>query len=140
MGFFNRTPSKTVVPPLPSIDETAQFIEWMLRYHEGMEYLRKMLPAKAFEVLVPAITKDMMKTLETCNSAHKLMERLSLAGELYQKMQPIIEKRNGDISKCSQEIQTYFIDITSKMTLIPYFLKYKYGDSVYFDHVGLKEL
>jgi hypothetical protein len=140
MGFFSRTPSKTNVPPRPPIDEAAQFIEWMLRYHEAMEYLRKMLAPKAFEALVPAITKVMMRFLETYNSAEKLMDRLIIAGELNQKLQPILAKRDGDISQCPQEIQTSFIDITSKLSLLPYFLKYKYGVDFFFDNAGLKEL
>ena len=139
MGLFSKTPSKTSVTPRPSIDETSQFIEWMLRYHESMEYLRTMFVPQALETMVPAITKDMMKTLETCSSAAELMDKLSLFGEAYEKIQPIIKKRGG-FSKCPQEIQSYFIDITAKMSILPYFLKYKYGDSVYFDHVGLKKL
>jgi hypothetical protein len=90
--------------------------------------------------LVPAITKDMMRFLETYNSAEKLMDRLIIAGELNQKLQPILAKRDGDISQCPQEIQTSFIDITSKLSLLPYFLKYKYGVDFFFDNAGLKEL
>lgn len=140
MGFFSRKPSETQVPPRPSIDETAKFIEWMIRYHEEMEYLRRMLAPKVFEALVPGMTQDMMCFLEKHNSAEKLMDKLSLAGELYEKLQPILKQRNNDLNQCSQDIQVSFIDITTKMNLIPYFLKYKYGTDSYFDSVGLKEL
>ena len=140
MGFFNRTPSKTTVPPRPSIDETAKFIEWMIRYHEEMGYLRSMFAPKMFETLVPGMTKDMMCFLEKHNSAEKLIDRLSLARELYEKLQPILKKRNNDLNQCPQGIQVSFIDITTKIKLIPYFLKYKYGSDFYFDGVGLKEL
>jgi hypothetical protein len=140
MGFFSRKTKETQVPPCPSIDETARFIEWMIRYHEEMEYLRRMLAPKVFEALVPGMTKDMMCFLEKHNSAEKLMDRLSLASELYEKLQPILKQRNNDLNQCSQDIQVSFIDITTKMNLIPYFLKYKYGNDLYFDSVGLKEL
>lgn len=140
MGFFSRKPKETQVPPRPSIDETAKFIEWMIRYHEEMEYLRRMLAPKVFEALVPGMTKDMMCFLEKHNSAEKLMDKLSIAGELYKKLQPILKQRNNDLNQCSQDIQVSFIDITTKMCLIPYFLKYKYGGDFYFDSVGLKKL
>jgi hypothetical protein len=60
MGIFSRKPREAQVPPRPSIDDTAKFIEWMIRYHEEMEYLRRMLAPKVFESLLPGITKDMM--------------------------------------------------------------------------------
>ena len=117
MGFFSRKPRETQVPPRPSIDETAKFIEWMIRYHEEMEYLRRMLAPKVFEALVPGMTKDMMCFLEKHNSAEKLMDKLSLAGELYEKLQPILKQRNNDLNQCSQDIQVSFIDITTKWSL-----------------------
>ncbi|MCX5806976.1 MAG: hypothetical protein NT010_13100 [Proteobacteria bacterium] len=140
MGFFSRNPRETQVPPRPSIDETAKFIEWMIRYHEDMEYLRRMLVPKVFEGFVPGMTKDMVRFLEKHNSAEKLIDKLGDARELYEKLQPILKQRNNDLNQCSQEIQVYFIDITTKMALIPYFLKYNYGSDFYFDSVGLKEL
>lgn len=140
MGLFNIKTRETQVPPRPSIDETAKFIEWMIRYHEEMEYLRRMLAPKVFEALVPSMTKDMMCFLEKHNSSEKLMDKLSIAGELYEKLQPILKQRNNNLNQCSQDIQVSFIDITTKMNLIPYFLKYKYGSDFYFDSVGLKEL
>ncbi len=140
MGFFSRKPKETQVPQRPSIDETAKFIEWMIRYHEEMEYLRRMLAPKVFEALVPGMTKDMVCFLEKHDSAEKLMDKLSIAGELYEKLQPILKKRNNDLNQCSQDIQVSFIDITTKINLIPYFLKYKYGSDSYFDGFGLKKL
>jgi hypothetical protein len=140
MGFFSRKPKETQVPPRPSIDETAKFIEWMIRYHEEMEYLRRMLAPKVFEALVPGITKDMVFFLEKHNSAEKLIDKLSTARELYEELKPILKTKNNDLNQCSQDIQVYFIDITTKMNLIPYFLKYKYGSDFVFDSLGLKKL
>ena len=142
MGLFNKIVGKNKLsktPPMPSINNKQDFVVWMLRYHEELTYLRKMFSPKGLNILLDGVAKDIMHELNTCQSKKVLMDKLAVIGEVYDTMQPIIQKR-GNIMLCPEEIKIHYINCTTKLTILPYFLKYKYNDNLLFDRMGLKEL
>ena len=126
MGLFKK------IPPRPSINYEQKFIEWMLRYDEQFSLIRKYFRKKKWANVTKATIQEIMGDLNTHNNGQALMDHLCVIGEHFQNIMPLIEKRGGVLNS-PPEMQAAFIALTTKMTILPYFVKYKYGLSLPID-------
>ena len=125
MGLFKK------VPPRPSIDDVQEFIEWMIRYDDQFKLFRKMV-GKNLDGIIRAASQAITMELNEHRSGETLLDRLTIISEHFQTIMPLIEKRGGVLNS-PLEMQAAFYDCVTKMTIIPYFIKYKYGLSLPFD-------
>ena len=105
-----------------------EFIKWMLRYDDELEYYRNAFKQEHLDtVFENTATLIIEKDLNRYKTGYELFDRLSQTDNVLQnELGPIIQKRGG-IEYCPKEIKNAFLDVTAKLIILPYFIKYKYG-------------
>ena len=130
MGLFRKKPD------MPSMNDEPAFVAWMLKYDGQFKLFRKMTGSN-LEGIIRAASQAIIQELAENNTGEALLDRLTIVGEHYQTIMPLIEKRGGVLNS-PLEMQAAFYDCVTKMTIIPYFIKYRYGLSLPFDIEDLK--
>jgi len=125
MGLFKK------VPPRPSIDDAQEFIEWMMKYDDQFELMREFF-GKNMANIIKSTVQEIRRDLNTHNNGQALLDHLCVIGEHFQNIMPLIEKRGGVLNS-PPDMQSAFIVLTTKITILPYFVKYKYGLSLPID-------
>ena len=125
MGLFKKVPQR------PSIDDEQAFIEWMIRYDDQFKLFRKMV-GKNLDGIIRAASQAIILEINKHRAGEALLNRLVTISEHYQTIMSLIDKRGGVLNS-PLEMQAVFYDCVTKMTIIPYFIKYKYGLSLPFD-------
>lgn len=127
------------IPIRPPISKEEAFVEWMLRYDEDTLLFRQMISDENLDHVVTSTTKLIIREVNDNPSGEMLMDRLGTIREFCQtSLKPIIERRG--IEFCPEEIQIVFLACLTKMSILPYFVKYKYNVPVPEGFLPLKEL
>lgn len=130
MGIFKKA------TPKPFVNDEKAFIEWMIRYDDQFKLFRKMV-GNNLEGIIRAASQSISQEIDKYPSGEALLDRLTIIGKNYDTIMPMIEKRGGVLNS-PLEMQAVFYDCVTAMTIIPYFIKYKYGLSLPFDIEELK--
>jgi len=130
MGLFRKRPSR------PSMNDEAEFVAWMIKYDDQFKLFREMTGPN-LEGIIRAASQAIVQELAQHNTGEALLNRLTIVGENYQTIMPLIEKRGGVLNS-PLEMQAAFYDCVTKMSIIPYFIKYRYGLSLPFNIEELK--
>jgi hypothetical protein len=125
MGLFRKT------PPRPSMDDEPAFVAWMIKYDNQFKLFREMTGSN-LDGIVSAASQAIVQELTRYASGEALLERLTVVGQHYDTIMPLIEKRGGVLNS-PLEMQAAFYDCVTKLALIPYFIKYRYGLSLPFE-------
>ena len=125
---------KKKLPQRPSINDEQAFIEWMMKYDDQFNLMREYIGKKYANVIKLSV-QEILHDLNTHNNGQALLNHLCVISDNFQNIMPLIEKRGGVLNS-PPEMQSAFIALTTKMTILPYFVKYKYGLSLPFEFEG----
>jgi len=127
-------------PKRPSIEDEEEFIIWILKYYDAPD-LRLLRKAFRFKLnyFIKMLAEDIIKNLNEHKDGYDLLDFLAEVQEHYVKIISFIDKR-GCFYESPHELQSAYLQLTAKMVILPYLIKYKYNIDIPLAEFKLKEL
>jgi hypothetical protein len=132
-------PAPSPQPSPPPIAESPQFIEWMLRHDQQLESLRALVEVDRLDLLVANLSRALLKELQTHRGHEALAARLAETERAFLDLESAVHAKGG-LRHCPKEVQGNFLLVRARLLILPYFQKYLYKDSEFFDKMGLRDL
>lgn len=127
-GLFKNSKSPDVVqdckPKIPPVENTEEFVKWLLRYAEDMEHIRQ--PYKEnIDKFIDMGWRFVKKDIDdhNLNSSCALTSRIDAIAETYKDFKKLVEGQGG-LMACSSEFQSAAVIVMMKMSVFLYLAKY----------------
>jgi hypothetical protein len=118
---------KKTRPPIPKVDDYEKFVEWLLKYADDLEPIRKLYKPdldRFIEINVKSVLQEIRD--RNLNSSDAIMERAGEIGEFFEeKFRPLIGARGG-LEFCPPDLRAGAAMLIAKMSALLYIAKHKY--------------
>jgi hypothetical protein len=114
-------------PRAPSPENERGLIEWLIRYGRDFELVRKIYRSN-LDPVTSILADAAQKELRDHNSYGSLLARSKKIRDLFLELYPSINNNILNILYLDPTNQAYYVEVYMKMTVLDYFLLYKYKD------------